>query len=91
MKQRGQSLRCWRLLHLLKEDNVIRAYEALEEYLCLSGFEKQFRELLNYYKDTFIGRPHRTGRSQLLFAIRLCNKSERTEKGISRTNNKVKG
>ncbi|KAF0987166.1 hypothetical protein HZS_4220 [Henneguya salminicola] len=75
----------------IKEDNVIRAYEALEEHICLNGFEQQFRELLNYYEDTFIGRHHRTGRSQPLFPIRLWNQSERTENGISRTNKKVEG
>ncbi|KAF0985270.1 hypothetical protein HZS_5344, partial [Henneguya salminicola] len=40
-------------------------------------------------EDTFIGRHHRTGRSQILFPLRLWNQSERTENGISRTNNKV--
>ncbi|KAF0993149.1 hypothetical protein HZS_5052 [Henneguya salminicola] len=74
----------------IEEDNVIRAYEALEEYLCLSGFKQQFRELLNYYEDTFFGRPRRTGRSQSLFSIRLWNQSEITENGISRTNSKAK-
>ncbi|KAF0985406.1 hypothetical protein HZS_3623, partial [Henneguya salminicola] len=73
----------------IKEDNVIQAYEALEEHICLNGFEKQFRELLNYYEDTFIGSHHRTGRSQPLFPIRLWNQSERTENGKSQTNNKV--
>ncbi|KAF0985784.1 hypothetical protein HZS_613 [Henneguya salminicola] len=69
MKQRGQSLRYFRLLHLLKK--II--------------------ELLKYYEDTFIGRHRRTGRSQPLFDIRLCNQSERTENGISQTNNYVEG
>ncbi|KAF0988147.1 hypothetical protein HZS_3462 [Henneguya salminicola] len=27
-------------------------YEALEEHICLNGFEQQFIELLNYYEDT---------------------------------------
>ncbi|KAF0990169.1 hypothetical protein HZS_2122 [Henneguya salminicola] len=26
-----------------REDNVIRSYEALEEHICLDGFEKKFR------------------------------------------------
>ncbi|KAF0988690.1 hypothetical protein HZS_6515, partial [Henneguya salminicola] len=82
MKQRGQSFRYF-------QDYVIRAYEALEEHICLNGFEQKFREFLNYYEDTFIGSHHRTGRSQPLFAIRLCNQSERTENGISQTYNKV--
>ncbi|KAF0993307.1 hypothetical protein HZS_6203 [Henneguya salminicola] len=46
-------------------------------------------ELLKYYEDTFIGRHPRINRSQPLFPIRFWNKSKRTEKGISRTNNKV--
>ncbi|KAF0986409.1 hypothetical protein HZS_3446 [Henneguya salminicola] len=41
--------------------------------------------------DTFIGRHHRTDRSQPLFPIRLWNQSERTENGISWNYNKVKG
>ncbi|KAF0985664.1 hypothetical protein HZS_3281 [Henneguya salminicola] len=44
---------------------------------------------MNYYGYTFIGRHHRTGRSQPLFLLRLWNQSEKTENGISRTNNKV--
>ncbi|KAF0993060.1 hypothetical protein HZS_1096 [Henneguya salminicola] len=59
--------------------------------ICLKGFEQQFRELLNYYEDPFIGRHHRTGCSQPLFPIRLWNQSERTENGTSWTNNKVEG
>ncbi|KAF0992899.1 hypothetical protein HZS_2532 [Henneguya salminicola] len=72
----------------IKEDNVVQAYESLEENICLNSYEQQFRELLNYYEDTFIGRHHRTGRSQPLFPIRLWNQSERSENGISGTNNK---
>ncbi|KAF0986125.1 hypothetical protein HZS_2807 [Henneguya salminicola] len=45
----------------IKEDNVIRAYEALKEHICYNGFEQQFRELLNYYEDTFIERHHLEG------------------------------
>ncbi|KAF0991452.1 hypothetical protein HZS_244 [Henneguya salminicola] len=72
-----------------KEDIVIRAYEALQEHICLNEYEQQFRELLNYYGDTSIGRHNRIGRSQPLFFFRLWNQSERTENAISRTNNKV--
>ncbi|KAF0987743.1 hypothetical protein HZS_2661 [Henneguya salminicola] len=73
------------------QDNDIQAYEATEEHICLNGFEQQFRELLNYYEGTFIGRHHRTGRSQSVFPIRLLNQSKRTENVISRTNNKIEG
>ncbi|KAF0985581.1 hypothetical protein HZS_7779 [Henneguya salminicola] len=33
----------------IQEDNVIQVYEALEGhiYICINGFEQQFRELLN--------------------------------------------
>ncbi|KAF0986577.1 hypothetical protein HZS_1929 [Henneguya salminicola] len=86
----NETARCFRLLHLLKK-NVIRAYEALEEHIYLNGYEKKFRELLDYYEENFIGRHHRTGRSQPLFTIRLWNQSKRTENGISRTNNNVDG
>ncbi|KAF0990410.1 hypothetical protein HZS_7355, partial [Henneguya salminicola] len=75
----------------IKEDNVIQAFEALGEHICLNGFEQQFRELLNYYEDTLIGRHQHTGHSQPLISIQLWNQSERTENGISRTNNKVEG
>ncbi|KAF0985542.1 hypothetical protein HZS_6353, partial [Henneguya salminicola] len=67
---------------------LIPSYEALEEHICLNGFEQQLTELWNYYEDTFIGRHHRTGRPQPLFPIRLWNQSNRTDNGISRTNNK---
>ncbi|KAF0985481.1 hypothetical protein HZS_1726 [Henneguya salminicola] len=55
----------------IKEDNVIQAYEALEEHICLKGFEQQFRELLNYYEDIFIGRHHRTVLNFLVFVIKM--------------------
>ncbi|KAF0985816.1 hypothetical protein HZS_6753 [Henneguya salminicola] len=77
MKQRGQSLRCFRLLHLLKK---IILFE------CTKHWKNIYASM-----GTFIGRHHRTGRSQSLFSIRLCNQSEGTERGISRTNNKVEG
>ncbi|KAF0988775.1 hypothetical protein HZS_7827 [Henneguya salminicola] len=48
----------------IKKDNIIQAYEALEEHICLNGFEQKFRELLNYYEDTFIERHHLTASSQ---------------------------
>ncbi|KAF0985958.1 hypothetical protein HZS_7380 [Henneguya salminicola] len=72
----------------IKEDNVIQAYEAMEEHICLNGFEQKSRELLNYYEDTFIRRHDPTSHARPLFPIRLWNRSERTENGISRTNNK---
>ncbi|KAF0986807.1 hypothetical protein HZS_8140 [Henneguya salminicola] len=72
----------------IKEYNCIRAYEALEEHICLKGFEKKFSELLNYYEFPFIGMHHRTSRSEPIFPISVWNKSERTENGISRANNK---
>ncbi|KAF0985940.1 hypothetical protein HZS_5087 [Henneguya salminicola] len=39
----------------IKEDNVIQAWQ---EHICLNGFEKQSRELLNYYEDAIIGKQH---------------------------------
>ncbi|KAF0988744.1 hypothetical protein HZS_1627 [Henneguya salminicola] len=35
-------------------------FEALEVHICLNSYEQQFRELLNYYEDTFIIRHNRT-------------------------------
>ncbi|KAF0985895.1 hypothetical protein HZS_5295 [Henneguya salminicola] len=40
----------------IQEYNVIQAYEAWEEHICINGFEQQFRELLNYYEDNFMAR-----------------------------------
>ncbi|KAF0989624.1 hypothetical protein HZS_529 [Henneguya salminicola] len=91
MKQRGQSLRCLRLLHLLKKIMLFERTRHWKNIYASMVIKKKFRERLNYYEDTFIGRHHRTGRSKPLFPIRLCNQSERTENGISRTNNKVEG
>ncbi|KAF0992412.1 LOW QUALITY PROTEIN: hypothetical protein HZS_8012 [Henneguya salminicola] len=65
--------------------------QALDENVFLNGFEQQFKEFLNYYETNFIRRHHRSGSSQPLVPIRLWNPSEKTENGISRTNNKVEG
>ncbi|KAF0986039.1 hypothetical protein HZS_2251 [Henneguya salminicola] len=46
-------------------------YEALEEHICITGFEKQLRELLNYYEDTFIGRDHRKAFRHLVGLYKL--------------------
>ncbi|KAF0986909.1 hypothetical protein HZS_1513 [Henneguya salminicola] len=67
MKQRGQSLKSFRLLHLLTK---------------IILFERK-KHCKNIYASL--------GRSESLFPIRIWNKSERTENGINRTNNKVKG
>ncbi|KAF0993346.1 hypothetical protein HZS_914 [Henneguya salminicola] len=75
----------------IQEDNVIRAYETLEEHMRSNCFQKKFRDLLNYIRDTLIKRHNYLGPSQPLFPIRLWNQYERTENGISLTTNKVEG
>ncbi|KAF0985312.1 hypothetical protein HZS_1902, partial [Henneguya salminicola] len=57
----------------IQEMNVIQAYEAYEEHICLNG------KLLYYYEETLIRRYHCRCRYQPLFPIRLWNQSERTE------------
>ncbi|KAF0992776.1 hypothetical protein HZS_712 [Henneguya salminicola] len=64
---------------IFQEDNFIRAYGALEEHICIKLVEQHFRELLNYYEDSFIGKHKRASWSPTLFPIRLINQCERME------------
>ncbi|KAF0988739.1 hypothetical protein HZS_3602 [Henneguya salminicola] len=54
----------------IQEDNITTVYKALEEHICINGSKKQFRELLNYYEDTFIIRYYCTCCSESSFSIR---------------------
>ncbi|KAF0991533.1 hypothetical protein HZS_7195 [Henneguya salminicola] len=39
----------------IQQENIIQAYE---EHISIIGFEQKFIEIMNYYEDTSIKRPH---------------------------------
>lgn len=76
-------------LAFVPEDEVLDAYETLAE-----EFEGDDRltPVLDYFEDTFIGRPtRRNGRRAPRFPISLWNVHDRVEEGLPRTNNTVEG
>lgn len=49
------------------------------------------QELLNYFEDTYLGRPGRRRRGRALFPVTMWSVRERTEEGLPRTTNKLEG
>ena len=60
-------------LAFIPPDNVIEAFEVLEEYVDVS-----LEPLVEYFEDNYIGRRHRRGRKTPRFKIEWWNVYERT-------------
>lgn len=73
--------------------DVIRCFEELKEFQFFRENEFLLRPLLDYFEDTWIGRP--TGANNIrrnpLFSIQLWNCFQATLEGLPKTNNSVEG
>ena len=78
-------------LAFLNPDEVIDAFEELNEDLERLQLDEEMQILYDYFEDTYIGRRQRRGRRIPLFPIELWNVRERTQNGRTRTNNKLEG
>lgn len=67
-------------------DKVIEHFENLQEH-----FIDAVSPVLDYFEDTYIGRPLHHGRRPPIFAHNLWNMYARTDAQLPRTNNSVEG
>lgn len=88
-------LRCLPALAFVPEDDVIESFEALTQNDHFTRIvADRAPELVDYYEDTWLGRPHRRragGRRAPPFPISLWNVKDRVTQGLGRTNNAVEG
>ena len=73
------------------QDRVISYYEHLEDYIHQKGLYRQFRNLMIYFQDNYIGRFNRISRDEPTFAISLWNQYNRVLENMPRTNNHLEG
>lgn len=68
--------------------DVIAAFEALCDAEIIPA---EAQTVLDYFEDTWIGRPHRRGRRTPLFPIDMWNCNEAAADDMPKTNNAVEG
>lgn len=56
-----------------------------------NNFNNDMDDVLNYFEDTYMGRPRRNGRDPPMFAHEMWNMYGRTRNHLPRTNNNVEG
>jgi len=72
-------------------EDITSSYDVLMNTPFYEDNDALLRPLLDYYEDTWIGRPRRGGRRAPLFPRTLWNCFTATADGNPRTNNKVEG
>ncbi|XP_022171031.1 uncharacterized protein LOC111034225 [Myzus persicae] len=78
-------------LAYVPENNVISAFESLLDSEFYRENEESLSGLINYFEDTWIGRPCRRARRAPLFSINVWNCYALLKYDIPRTNNSVEG
>jgi len=79
-------------LAYVPENKVIDSFESLISTHFYEKNQNSLTELLDYFEDTYIGRPNRRGhRRPALFDISIWNCYELIQKDIPRTNNAIEG
>jgi hypothetical protein len=79
-------------LAYVPENKVIDSFESLISTDFYEKNQNSLTELLNYFEDTYIGRPNRKGhRRPALFDISIWNCYELIQKDIPCTNNAIEG
>ena len=67
-------------------DEVVGAFEELSKIL-----PPESRTVADYFEDSYIGRPKRSGRRKPAYAIEMWNMHRRSEDELPKTNNSVEG
>lgn len=80
------SLRMLAALAFIPEDQVINAFEAIQEKM-----SEELQTVVDYFEDTYIGRLRRNRRGKPTFDISLWNVHKRVTTHQPRTNNAVEG
>ena len=78
-------------LAFLPPEQVEESFTELEEAVEEAGLDPNILPVLNYFEDTYVGRPRRRGRQTPVFPIEMWNVRARTDQGIPRTTNKIEG
>ncbi|CAF4063073.1 unnamed protein product [Rotaria sp. Silwood1] len=71
-------------LAFLEPNQVVNGFE----FLC-SDLGDEYQQILDYFEDTYIGRPIRRSRRTAMFPINLWNMTVRVKNNMHRTNNHV--
>ena len=72
--------------------DVIKVFEEILESQFYIDNAEEVRDLINYFEDTWIGRPaRRGGRSAPIFPVALWNVHDQVVEDLPRTNNSVEG
>jgi hypothetical protein len=69
-------------------DDVVRAFETLCD---ANIIPPEATDILDYFEDTWVGRPHRRSRRPPKFPIKMWNCSRVAAKSMPKTNNAVEG
>jgi len=73
-------------------DQVVAAFEALQDSQFYIDNEAEIRDLLSYFEDNWIGRPNRRGqRLDAIFPLSLWNVYNAALQDLPKTNNAVEG
>ena len=73
-------------LAFVQEKDVEKAFEELT-----SQTPEEFQPVVDYFEDTFIGRPQTSKRRPPLFSKTIWNVKQRLDSGLPKTNNHVEG
>jgi hypothetical protein len=79
-------------LAFIPPPDVVEAFEELTESQFFVDNEEELRNLINYFEDTWIGRPtRRGGRGNPVFSIEMWNCYNEVLNDLPKTNNSVEG
>jgi hypothetical protein len=78
-------------LKYVHENNVISVFEFLLDSESCGKNEESLSDLINYFKDTWIGKPCRRVRRALIFFINVWNCYSLLKYDIQQTNDSVEG
>ncbi|KII65317.1 hypothetical protein RF11_02737 [Thelohanellus kitauei] len=73
------------------ESHVITYFEHTEDHFNQENVIEEFRPLLNYFEDNYIGRFGRLSRADPIFPISYWNQYNRVIENLPRTNNNLEG
>ncbi len=73
-------------LAFVPEPQVVDVFEAVSDHV-----NDELQPVLDYFEDSYIGRPQRRGRRPPMFPVSSWNQHQRTLDGLPRTNNHLEG
>ena len=83
------SVRMLAALAFVPEDQVIKAFEAIQEEM--SEMSEELQSVVDYFEDTYIGRLRQNRREKPTFELKIWNVYNRINSHLPRTNNASEG